>query len=290
MRKSLLVIALLYPTLLHGQAGTLTIDDLLDGVGQTSSGRGRNAEGISTNDGKYTVIHEQGKIALKPTGGGADVVLTSSKSPKSELALSPDGQQVAYVSQGQVWVVALAGGDPLQLTHDAAGPGDPRGATDHHPQWNPKGDWILYESGRKGFNELYAVSRDGKMLNLLAATEIYRGKDIIANNSPDKGDAVASDRFDSHPLWSPDGTRISYTERSREFFSGKLKILPFNQKTGAPAGPAIDIYTSKNDPGGAWAINTAAWSPDGQSLQLFCRRRTGTRYGLSRQQAVSLKS
>jgi hypothetical protein len=56
------------------------------------------------------------------------------------------------------------------------------------------------------------------------------------------------------PAWSPDGTRISYTERSREFFSGKLKVLPFDQKTGKPAsGPALDIYVAKNDPGGAWA-------------------------------------
>jgi Tol biopolymer transport system component len=152
------------------------------------------------------------------------------------------------------------------LTHDLTGPGDPRGATDHHPQWNPKGGWILYESGQKGYNELYVVSTDGRTSNELAATEIFRGKDVIANPQHDQGDAVSSDRFDPRPLWSPDGTRLSYTERSREFFSGKLKVLPFDQKTGTAAGPVLDIYTAKNDPGGAWAINTAAWSPNGATL------------------------
>ena len=32
------------------------------------------------------------------------------------------------------------------------------------------------------------------------------------------------------------------------------------------AGSATDLYVAKNDPGGAWAINTAAWSPDSQKL------------------------
>ena len=267
MRKSAVILLLLSPALLIGQTEKLTIDDLLGGgLGQAGYGRGRSAEGELTPDGKYTVVQEHGQIALKPSDGGPDKVLTSSPEPKSELALSPDGRQIAYVSQGQVWVVALAGGEPLQLTHDPAGPGDPRGATDHHPQWNPNGNWILYESGRKGYNELYVVSEDGKVLNLLAASEIYRGKDVIANIAQDTGDAVSSDRFDPRPSWSPDGTRVSYTERSREFFSGKLKVLPFDRKTGVPSGPALDIYIAKNDPGGAWAINSVAWSPDSSTL------------------------
>jgi dipeptidyl aminopeptidase/acylaminoacyl peptidase len=265
MRKSAFLLLLLYPTLLLGQAEKLTIDDLLSG-GFAGGGYGRARESEPTPDGKYMVTLERGQIALEPADGSPEKLLTTSPEPKSEMELSPDGRQVTYVSQGQVWVVSLAGGEPLQLTHDPAGPGDPRGATDHRPQWNPKGKWILYESGQKGFNELYVVSEDGKMVRLLAATEIYRGKDVIANTSQDKGDAVSSDRFDPRPLWSPDGTRISYTERSREFFSGRLKVLAFDQATGNAAGAALDIYTAKNDPGGAWAINTAAWSPDSRTL------------------------
>lgn len=84
--------------------------------------------------------------------------------------------------------------------------------------------------------------------------------------------AVSSDRFDSHPLWSPDGTRISYTERSREFFSGKLKVLGFDQKSGNPIEPARDLYIASNDPGGAWAINTAAWSPDSKTLAVVLQQ------------------
>jgi len=265
MRKSAMPFLLLFPSLLFAQAQKLTIDDLLGPANGGAYDRGR-PETLSSRDGKFVVALKKSQIVVQPSDGGPERALTSSPEAKSEVDLSADGLKVTYISQGQVWVVAVSGGTPRQLTHDPAGPGDPRGATDHRPEWNPNGKWILYQSGQKGFNELYVVSEDGTLLNLLAATEIYHGKDAIANPAPDRGDAVSSDRFDPRPLWSPDGTRISYTERSREFFSGKLKVLPFDQKTGRAGGEAIDVYVAQNDPGGAWAINTATWSPDSTTL------------------------
>ena len=264
MRKILLISLLLSPTILVGQIEKLTLNDLVSGVGGYV--RGRGGEGQLSPDGKYALSLDNGRLALKPVDGGAEKILASSPEPKSEIQWSKDSKQIAYISRGNVWVVSISGGEPRQLTHDFKGPGDPRGATDHHPQWNPNGRWILYESGRKGFNELYAVSEDGKSPNLLAATEIYHGADVIGNSIPDSGDAVSSDRFDPRPSWSPDGTRISYTERSREFFSGKLKVLPFDQQKGVAVGHVLDLYVAKNDPGGAWAINTTTWSPDSSTL------------------------
>jgi dipeptidyl aminopeptidase/acylaminoacyl peptidase len=264
VRKSALCALLLVPAALSAQTVKLTIDDLVGGANLGGFGRGH--ENLEARSGSFTIVAEHGQVTLRPADGGADKTLTDLTRPVSELALSPDNLHVAFVSDGQIWVVPTAGGDPIELTHDPAGPGDPRGATDHHPQWNPNGKWILYDSGTKGFNELYVVSEDGKTRSLLAATEIYTGSDAIRTPVRDAGDAVSSDRFDARPFWSPDGTRISYTERSREFFSGKLKILPFDQASGQPAGPALTIYTAANDPGGAWSINTAAWSPDSRTL------------------------
>lgn len=264
MRKIALSVLLFVPVALSAQTVKLTIDDLVGGA--SSGGFGRARETQLAHNGSYTVLPQHGQVVLRRADGSPDKVLTAVAKPASELALSSDDQRVAFVSDGQIWVVPAAGGDAVELTHDPAGPGDPRGATDHHPQWNPNGKWILYESGRKGFNELYVVSDDGKSSNLLVATEIYTGQDIIASPVRDTGDAVSSDRFDARPLWSPDGTRISYTERSRPFFSGKLNILTFDQTTGKASAPAATIYTAQNDPGGAWAINTAAWSPDSKTL------------------------
>jgi len=251
----------------NGQPAKLTVDDIL-GVAAAGPGyRGRSGDAELSPDGKYQLAQVHGQLTLKLVAGGSDKVLDSSSTPKSDVHWSADGTHIAYVSDGQVWVVATDGATPTQLTHDPKGPGDPRGASDGHIQWNPKGRWILYESGTKGFNELYVVSQDGCAPHLIAATEIYHGKDVIATNlAQDHGDAVSSDRFDARPQWSPDGAKISYTERSREFFSGRLKVLPFDIETGVPAGPALVLYTAANDPGGAWAVNTAAWSPDSKTL------------------------
>ena len=242
-----------------GQTPRLTMEDLL------SASTGRGGAGVLSPDGSHFVMQEHGQIALLSTSGGAAVALTSTPPAKSEPSWSPDGQYIVFVSEGDIWTVPVTGGEPKRLTHDPAGPGDPRGATDHRPHWNPKGTWILYESGQHGFNELCVIKEDGSQEHVVAASEIYKGHDALGASVSDHGDAVSSDRFDPAPAWSPDGTRISYTERSRTTFSGKLKVLRFDQVTGA-AGKAIDLYVAKNDPGGAWAINTAAWSPDSQTL------------------------
>jgi dipeptidyl aminopeptidase/acylaminoacyl peptidase len=222
--------------------------------------------GVLAPDGRYFAVIERGQIALLPIGGGAAIPVTATQGAKSEVSWSQDSKKLAFVSQGQIWVVPVSGGEPVKLTDDPTGPGDPRGATDHLPKWNPNGKWILYESGRKGWNQLYVVSDDGKAEHLIASTEIYTGGDVIANSAPDRGDAVSSDRFAPNPAWSPDGTRISYTERSREFFSGKLNIVAFDQNSGTPTGSPRILYTARNDVGGAWAVNTAAWSPDSKTL------------------------
>jgi dipeptidyl aminopeptidase/acylaminoacyl peptidase len=265
MRKILLTAILLSPALLSAQTGKLTLDDILSPAAGGGL-RNRGGDTLTSPDGTSVILLQNNTVILRTTKG-TDKVVDNSSSPKTDLHWSPDGKHIAYVSLGQVWIVAAAGGAPVQLTHDVKGPGDPRGATDSHIQWNPNDTWILFESGKKGYNELYTVSDNGQGPNLIAATEIYKGKDVITTNiAQDKGDAVSSDRFDAHAQWSSDGTRISYTQRSREYFSGILKVQPFDAKSGTPAGTALDLYKAKNDPGGAWAVNTAAWSPDSNTL------------------------
>ena len=260
MKLPLTIAVLLFSTAAASQAPPLTISDLL-----SAPSRG-GVEGLLSPDGKSFAKVRLGQIVIAPVGGGGGHAITSTPDAKSELAWSRDGRRIAYLSQCDVWTVTASGGDERRLTHDPVGPGDPRGASDHHPLWNANGRWILYQSGRKGFNELYVVRDDGSQQRLLAATEIYKGADVVTNTAADHGDAVSSDRFDPNPQWSPDGTQVSYTERSREYFSGKLKVLRFDADRGQALGVPRTIYTAKNDPGGAWAVNTAAWSPDGKAL------------------------
>jgi dipeptidyl aminopeptidase/acylaminoacyl peptidase len=236
---------------------TITLEDLASVPGAGTH--------VLSPDGKRFATIEDGQIALVAAEGGWPVILTTTAGAKSEVSWSPDGTQLAYVSLGGIWAVDVGGGQPRRLTDGPPGPGDPRGATDHIPKWSPTGTWILFQSGRRGRNELYVVSEDGRAKNFLAAAETYAGLDQLDQTTGD-GDGVAGDRFDPGPAWSPDGTSISYTERSREFFSGKVMLLNFDPATGRVKGAPVELYTATTDRGGAWAIDRVSWSPDGQTL------------------------
>jgi Tol biopolymer transport system component len=164
--------------ILAAQSHRLTLEDLLSAepIGETAL----------SPDGKTFATTRNGQIVLMPSEGGWPVTLTSSTGGKSGLSWSPDGRAVAFASQGGIWVVSASGGAPRRLTNAAAGPGDPRQASDRQPQFSPKGRWILYETGRRGHNNLMVVSEDGMVSDFLTAA-----------NADEEGAS-----------WAPDGARI----------------------------------------------------------------------------------
>lgn len=214
----------------------LTLQDILqpEGIGETAL----------SPDGKTIALVRAGQIALLPSDGGWPVTLTSTVGAKSGVAWSPDGKELAFVSQGSIWVVAASGGAPRRLTNAPAGPGDPRQAGDRAPAWSPKGRWILFESGRRGDSSLLVVSADGQSTNFLTGPH----------------------EEESEPRWSPAGDAIVYVSRSKEFFSGRLELIQFDQNAGQRKGEPKVLYTSPVDRGGGWAIRGTRWSPDGQQL------------------------
>ena len=139
--------------ILTAQTHRFTLEDLvsLEPIGESAL----------SPDGKTFAMTRNGQIVLMPSEGGWLVPLTSTAGGKSGLNWSPDGRMLAYASQGSIWVVPAAGGTPRRLTNAAAGPGDPRQSSDRSPQWSPKGRWILFETGRRGHDNLMVVSEDG---------------------------------------------------------------------------------------------------------------------------------
>src|SRR5215475_14393719 len=179
-----LLFVLLASCVAFAQTHRLTLEDIVsvEGIGETAL----------SPDGKTFAMTRGGQIVLMPAEGGWLTTLTSNAGGKSGLNWSPDGRAIAYASQGGIWVVNANGGAPRRLTNAAAGPGDPRQASDRQPQWSPKGHWILFETGRRGHNNMMVVSEDGM------------SQDFLTGANTDEEGAT----------WSPDGMRISYTERS----------------------------------------------------------------------------
>jgi dipeptidyl aminopeptidase/acylaminoacyl peptidase len=199
---------------------------------------------VLSPSGREFAFTADGQIKLLPADGGWPVALTTTGGGKNGLNWSADGKRLAFASQGGIWVVEAAGGPPKRLTNHPPGSGDPRSATDRAPKWSPKGTWILFETGRRGHNDLMLVSDDGTRTNLLADFE---------------SDA-------SSASWSPDGQRIAFVERATDYFSGALKVIEIDTVTGMPKSAARELYRAKTDRGGGWQIREPVWSPDGSML------------------------
>jgi Tol biopolymer transport system component len=121
-------------------------------------------------------------ILIVPAGGGNAFQLTtgSDRSP----AWSRDGRWIAFSStrggQSDLWIVPAQGGEPRQITNDAA--------VDLNPSWSPDGELIAFASDRSGNYDLWVARVSSGALSQVT-------------------DHPASD---VDPAWSPDGNRIAF--------------------------------------------------------------------------------
>lgn len=70
-----------------------------------------------------------------------------------DVAISPDGKEVAFTYKGDIFIVPSSGGDARQLTTN--------GAYDSAPVWRPDGKQIVFRSNREGSDDLYIVDAKG---------------------------------------------------------------------------------------------------------------------------------
>ena len=70
-------------------------------------------------------------------------------------SLSPDGQQIAFSYQGDIWTVPTTGGIARRLTiHESY---------ESHPQWSPDGTRIVFEGNRYGNDDIFVMDAQGGM-------------------------------------------------------------------------------------------------------------------------------
>ncbi len=166
-------------------------------------------------------------------------------------AISPDGKTVAFVARvngtRQVWVRLLAGGVPLQLTHDDA---------DHdQPRWAPDSSSLIYfsasDSGadegtiweipalggtpRRITSALSGgdISHDGKTIAAFRAGQPAPELAILTRDGSVAAKVpvhIAVDTSNVMPRWSPDDQWIAYSRVVPYLFDSALVIA--NVRTG----------------------------------------------------------
>ena len=175
------------------------------------------------------------RIDFDPQTGktrGEPVAITRGTTMSARPDVSPDGQWLAFDSQGSfeqvdIFIIRTDGSDRIQLTSDIV--------MDRQPRWSPDGSRIAFYSDRGGSLEIWTVKPDGSQFEQVT----------------DTGNA-----FD--PVWSPDGSQLAYSYNVGGDTTHILDVgKPWKEQTPRVlARPAWEGDT----------FEVRSWSPDGKLL------------------------
>ena len=149
----------------------------------------------------------------------------------SDPAISPDGHEIAFVSGGDIWTVAAAGGEAHLLVTDPA--------TESRPLYSPDGTKLAFVSTRTGSGDIYVLT--------LGTGELMR--------------LTYSDRPDALDGWSHDGKWLYFTSAVNDV-AGQGDIFRVSSAGGTPLEVSRERYLNEFE---------SAPSPDGQMIALMAK-------------------
>jgi Tol biopolymer transport system component len=195
----------------------------------------------SSDGSRIAFASTDNEIFVMKADGSGRRQITNTPTAKQEPAWSPDGTQIAYVANSfdvdqqtdfEIWVINADGSGRRQITNNSI--------PDAQPAWSPDGSKIAFVSSRTGDSNrnIYVMNSDGS--------------GTAANLTPNTTDPVYQGHDDG-PSWSPDGSKIVYTNATSDADVWTMNAADGSGKTNLTnANPSID--------------NEPAWSPDGNKI------------------------
>lgn len=210
----------------------------------------------STRDGlRVLVVHDLATASER--------ILDLGALGASDPALSPDGTRIAFegavgTATPEVYVVPVAGGDPVNVSSSAA--------IDTGPAWAPDGASLYFVSTRSRQYDVWrvgvdgmdpvqvtsgsrilgrpAVSPDGRYLAYAAPSATTQDTRVIRRDLSTGAETVLSDQYDAEPAFDASGTRLAVATRR----SGSSRIVVLDAATGALLSTATPGAGSSGNP------------------------------------------
>mgnify|MGYP005842988371 CR=1 FL=1 len=153
-----------------------------------------------------------------------------------EIAVSPDGKEIAFILRGNVFVTATDYSTTKQITNTPE--------QERSVNFSPEGDAILYASERGGSWKIYQTKRALEDEKNFANATLLKEELLVGTND---------DNF--QPEYSPDGKKIAYLNERTE-----LKVMDLETKTSKTALPGKYNYSYSD------GDQYYQWSPDSEYL------------------------
>ncbi len=154
----------------------------------------------------------------------------------SEMAVSPDGKEIAFIARGEVFVTSNEGKFTKRLTNTAA--------TERFLTWTGDGDAVVYASERDGKWSIYQTKKVREVEPFFYAATLLEEEVLLENE------------FDNYlPNISPDGKKLAYVEDRRT-----VKVMDLESKRTVTLLTPDELFHMRD------GDKYFTWSPDSKWL------------------------
>ena len=278
----------------------LSIEEQLLRQRQRQLGQGIVRYSWAGSDDIILIPAQSGVYVKSGADAPALLVASSDGGPVQDPQLSPDGSQMAYVMDAEVYacpvprygITPTGGGEPRQLTHGARGTGRTHGLAEYIAQeemhrlhgfwWSKDGSQIAFEEVDETHIPVYRIVHQGRNDTGPSAQEDHRypfagepnARVRLGVVSVSGGDPVWMDLGDDEDIylaridWMPDGS-LCVQLQNRE--QTRLDLIRFDTSTGR----GVTLLTESSD---VWVNLHTTFRPLADGRFIWASERSGFRH------------